>query len=163
MTVVDLYDPDLYVAGPPHELFAQLRRTQPVYFQEMSGEPGYWMVLKHADLVHVAREPQLFSASEGGVMLENLAPEQFRNKRLYKNAELRMLIYDFGKGTTEADDERLAVAPPELRQTSEIAHDLERHLRALLKRQSPHRRKMGSGQLPAHFAQSVVQLLLAQV
>ena len=29
MTVVDLYDPDLYVAGPPHELFAELRRTQP--------------------------------------------------------------------------------------------------------------------------------------
>jgi cytochrome P450 len=81
MSVVDLYDPDLYVAGPPHELFAELRRTQPVYFQEMSAEPGYWMVLKHADLVHVAREPLLFSASEGGVMLENLAPEQLEMMR----------------------------------------------------------------------------------
>ena len=45
---VDLYDPDLYVAAPPHEIFAELRRTDPVHFQEMSGEPGYWMVLKHA-------------------------------------------------------------------------------------------------------------------
>ena len=70
--MLDLYEPDNYVAGPPHELFAELRRTQPVYFQEMQGEPGYWMVLKHADVVHVAREPLLFSASEGGVMLENL-------------------------------------------------------------------------------------------
>jgi cytochrome P450 len=76
MAVVDLYDPDAYVAGPPHEIFAELRRTQPVYFQEMSGEPGYWAVLKHADVVHVAREPLLFSASEGGVMLENLEPAQ---------------------------------------------------------------------------------------
>src|SRR5438045_4065247 len=74
MAVTDLYDPDLYVEGAPHEMFAELRRTQPVYFQEMTGEPGYWAVLKHADVVHVAREPQLFSASEGGVMLENLGP-----------------------------------------------------------------------------------------
>jgi cytochrome P450 len=76
MAVTDLYDPDLYVAGAPHEMFAELRRTQPVYFQEMSGEPGYWAVLKHADVVHVAREPLLFSASDGGVVLENLEPAQ---------------------------------------------------------------------------------------
>ncbi|HEV7526888.1 MAG TPA: cytochrome P450 [Acidimicrobiia bacterium] len=76
MATVDLYDPDTYIAAPPHEMLAELRRTQPVYFQQMAGEPGYWMVLKHADVVHVAREPKLFSASEGGVMLENLAPEQ---------------------------------------------------------------------------------------
>jgi len=81
MTLVDLYDPDLYVAGPPHEVFAELRRTQPVHFQEMTGEPGYWMVLKHGDLVHVAREPRLFSASEGGVMLENLEQGQLEMMR----------------------------------------------------------------------------------
>src|SRR5215472_12260931 len=81
MAVIDLYDPDLYAAGPPHERFAELRRTQPVYFQEMRDEPGYWMVLKHADVVHVAREPNLFSASEGGVVLENLATEQLEMMR----------------------------------------------------------------------------------
>lgn len=74
--IQDLYDPDTYVGAPPHAVLAELRRTQPVYFQEMSGEPGYWMVLKHADVVHVAREPKLFSASEGGVMLENLESAQ---------------------------------------------------------------------------------------
>ncbi len=79
--VIDLYDPDNYVAGPPHEVFAELRRTQPVYFQPMANEPGYWMVLKHADVVHVAREPLLFSASEGGVMLENLEAGQLEMMR----------------------------------------------------------------------------------
>jgi cytochrome P450 len=74
--MLDLYDPDSYVGAPPHAVLAELRRSQPVYFQEMSGEPGYWAVLKHADVVHVAREPNLFSASEGGVMLENLEPAQ---------------------------------------------------------------------------------------
>src|SRR3954465_13152420 len=80
-TTVNIYDPDAYVAAAPHDVFAELRRTQPVYFQEMPGEPGYWAVLKHADVVHVAREPNLFSASEGGVVLEDLAPEQLEMMR----------------------------------------------------------------------------------
>ena len=71
----DLYDPDGYVAGPPHELFARLRREQPVVWQDIADEPGYWAVLRHADLVHVAREPVLFSAATGGVVLEDLPPE----------------------------------------------------------------------------------------
>jgi cytochrome P450 len=78
---VNLYDPDGYVAAPPHEAFAELRRTQPVFFQEMPDEPGYWAVLKHADVVHVAREPNLFSASDGGVVLENLDPAQLEHMR----------------------------------------------------------------------------------
>jgi cytochrome P450 len=79
---IDIYDPDVYATGPPHAGFAELRRTQPVYWQEMSGEPGYWAVLKHADVVRVAKEPNLFSASEGGVVLENLAPQQLEMMRM---------------------------------------------------------------------------------
>lgn len=83
MTVLapDIYSPDAYVAGPPHETFAHLRRTDPVHWQEIPGQGGYWAVLKHADVVHVARNPALFSASEGGVVLEDLAPEQLAMMR----------------------------------------------------------------------------------
>jgi cytochrome P450 len=80
-----LADPDLFVSGAPHELLAELRRTTPVAWQEMDGEPGFWAVLRHADVVHVAREPLLFSASEGGVVLEDLDPaglEMMRNMLL---------------------------------------------------------------------------------
>jgi len=69
---IDIYDPDGYVAGPPHEVFTELRRTHPVYWQDMPDSPGYWAVLRHADVVTVAREPLLFSASTGGVILEDL-------------------------------------------------------------------------------------------
>jgi cytochrome P450 len=79
--MVDLSDPDAFVDAPPHAFLEELRRTQPVYWQDMAGEPGFWAVLKHADVVHVAREPRLFSASEGGVVLENLAPEQLQMMR----------------------------------------------------------------------------------
>jgi cytochrome P450 len=69
---VDLWDPDAFVEAPPFAFLAELRRTEPVYWQDMPTEPGFWAVLLHADLTHVAREPVLFSASEGGVVLENL-------------------------------------------------------------------------------------------
>lgn len=72
VTSIDIYDPDRYVAGVPHDVFDTLRAKSPVYYQEMPGEPGYWAVLNHADVVYVAKHPNLFSASEGGVVLENL-------------------------------------------------------------------------------------------
>ena len=80
-TMVNIYDPDLYVDGPINEIFAELRRTQPVYWQDMPDEPGYWAVLKHADLSEVARKPELYSAEQWGVVLENPAPEQLELSR----------------------------------------------------------------------------------
>jgi len=71
-TTIDLYDPDGYVDGPPHETLERLRRDQPVYRQAMPDGTAYWAVLRHADVVHVARHPQVFSASLGGVVLEDL-------------------------------------------------------------------------------------------
>ncbi len=82
MTVtIDFSDPDTYVAGPPHAEFAALRASNPVFWQEMRGEPGYWAVLRHADVVHVAREPTLFSAERGGVVIEDLDPAQLEMMR----------------------------------------------------------------------------------
>jgi cytochrome P450 len=77
---VDLADPDAFLDGPPHEGLAELRRTDPVHFQEME-DGGFWAILKHADVVKVAKSPGLFSASEGGVVLETLSPEQVQQMR----------------------------------------------------------------------------------
>jgi cytochrome P450 len=78
---VDLYDPDRYVSGPPHELFERLRREQPVYRQAMPDGTAYWAVLRHADVTRVARHPTLFSAERGGVVLEDLGPDQLAMMR----------------------------------------------------------------------------------
>jgi cytochrome P450 len=72
---MDLYDPDGYVSGPPHDEFERLRGEDPVHRQDMPDGTTYWAILRHADVVHVARHPVLFSASTGGVVLEDLAPE----------------------------------------------------------------------------------------
>ena len=69
---VDIYDPDWYVSGDVHGTLADLRAHDPVHWQDMPGEPGYWAVLRHADVVHVARNPEVFSAWRGSVVLEDL-------------------------------------------------------------------------------------------
>jgi cytochrome P450 len=76
-----IFDPDVYVEGPPHEAFAELRRTDPVSWQPLPDGSSCWAVLTHADLAHVAKEPTLFSASTGGVVLEDLEAEQLEMMR----------------------------------------------------------------------------------
>lgn len=74
-------DPDTYVDGPPHERFDEQRRLEPVTWVEMDGEPGYWAVLRHADVVHVAKHSEIYSAAEGGVVVEDLDPVSLENMR----------------------------------------------------------------------------------
>jgi cytochrome P450 len=77
--LIDLADPDLYVEAPPHELFTELRRTSPVYWND--GEERFWAVLTHAGVEEVARDPVTFSSAQGGVVLEDLAPDQLEQMR----------------------------------------------------------------------------------
>jgi cholest-4-en-3-one 26-monooxygenase len=78
---VDIYDPDWYLGDGVHETFAQLRRDDPVHWQDIPGQAGYWAVLRHADLVHVARHPELFSSWQGSVVLEDLDADQLELMR----------------------------------------------------------------------------------
>ena len=80
-TAADIYSPDVYVDGPPHDALSRLRREQPVCWQKVPDQAGYWAVLRHADVVHVARHPELFSATEGGVVLEDLEPASLEAMR----------------------------------------------------------------------------------
>jgi cholest-4-en-3-one 26-monooxygenase len=75
----DLTDPDLNLAGVPHEEFAALRRTAPVFWVEQVPEAragmseasgnGYWAVTKHADVGVVSKNTAVFSSRENGVII----------------------------------------------------------------------------------------------
>ncbi len=78
---VDLASPDTFVNGVPHEAITVLRRTDPVHWQPMEGEPGYWAVLRHADVIEVARHPEIFSSADGGVVVENVPPQTLARVR----------------------------------------------------------------------------------
>lgn len=59
----DLKDPDLYVDHMPYEVFADLRQSNPVYWNPETDGSGFWAVTRHADIVEVSRQPLLFSSA----------------------------------------------------------------------------------------------------
>ena len=64
----DFTDPDLYVHRVPSGEFAELRRTAPVWWNPQrrgaSGfdDEGYWVVTKHADVLEISRNSELYSS-----------------------------------------------------------------------------------------------------
>jgi linalool 8-monooxygenase len=59
----DLKDPDLYQDRAPYDVFARLRRECPVYWNPESDGAGFWALTRHADIVEVSRQPELFSSA----------------------------------------------------------------------------------------------------
>ena len=65
----DFTDPALWASRVPHEEFAALKKTAPVWWNEqrdgISGftDGGYWVVTKHADIREISRNSTLFSSA----------------------------------------------------------------------------------------------------
>jgi cholest-4-en-3-one 26-monooxygenase len=61
----------LWLDGPPHELFAQLRSECPVHWtggiSEYPNEKGYWSVTRAQDIHAVSRDWQTYSSELGGI------------------------------------------------------------------------------------------------
>ena len=62
---------DLWLDGPPHELFAQLRSECPVHWtpriSEYPNEPGFWSVTRAQDIHTVSRDWKTYSSELGGI------------------------------------------------------------------------------------------------
>ena len=78
---VALWDPDWFLGDDVHRTFAELRCTDPVHWQDMPGEAGFWAVLRYADAVEVARQPERYSSWRGGIMLEDVDAERLELTR----------------------------------------------------------------------------------
>jgi len=72
---IDVYDPDAYTRGIPHQQFAWLRANDPVHWHEHPAGHGYWVVSRHADVLQVSRDFKTFSAERGFVMVDDLPPD----------------------------------------------------------------------------------------
>src|SRR5207302_2769635 len=66
LSEVDVYNPDNFVHGVPHEMFATLRREAPVYQHPLPDGKSFWCVTRHDDLVAVNRDSKTFSSWLGG-------------------------------------------------------------------------------------------------
>ena len=74
-TSFDLYNPETYVQGIPHDAFAMLRRESPAYRQDEPDGPGYWALVRYEDVVTVSTDNTLFSSSRGGTNIEDMPPD----------------------------------------------------------------------------------------
>jgi cholest-4-en-3-one 26-monooxygenase len=79
---IDLFDPDVYAGGPPHETFALLRREAPVHHHPRSGAPPFWAVTRYRDVVAVSRDWATFSSERQGSLLREPPEETLEFLRL---------------------------------------------------------------------------------
>lgn len=84
----DLFDPARYEAGVPLEALARLRRAAPVVWIDepatagSPGGPGFWLVLRHAEVQTVLSTPAVYSSWLGGTQTRDPAtPEALRYVR----------------------------------------------------------------------------------
>jgi cholest-4-en-3-one 26-monooxygenase len=70
---VELTDRELWLDGPPHEAFKQMRGGCPIHwtesFEEFPEEPGFWSVTTAEDVHTVSRDWQTYSSERGGVLV----------------------------------------------------------------------------------------------
>jgi cytochrome P450 len=74
-----IFNPDTYVRGVPYDALARLRARSPVVWvseppiDPWPGGPGFWAVLRHADVRQVLRSPRLFSSHLGATQIRDPA------------------------------------------------------------------------------------------
>jgi cytochrome P450 len=78
---VDLADHDNFVERVPHEMFAVLRREDPVHWQREPDGPGFWCVTRYDDISAVHRDWETFSSEIGGTSLEDLQPDEIEARK----------------------------------------------------------------------------------
>jgi cholest-4-en-3-one 26-monooxygenase len=70
----DFTDPDIYAERLPVEELAELRRVQPVWWNEQPldqggfGDGGYWVVTKHKDVRDASLRSDVFSSAEKSIV-----------------------------------------------------------------------------------------------
>ncbi len=61
-----LIDPEGYSKqGYPHDEWTQLRRESPVQFFDVPGWPSFWAITKHADILEISKQPDIFLNAPG--------------------------------------------------------------------------------------------------
>ncbi|QUR68355.1 cytochrome P450 [Mycobacterium spongiae] len=86
---IDLSDPGAFAQGFPHDYFDMLRAQDPVSWNESRfvspdhdvEQRGFYSVTRHADVVAVSRNPEVFSSAKGGVQILDRDEEGLQHVR----------------------------------------------------------------------------------
>ena len=99
LDAVELFDPDAYANGVPHETFALLRREAPVYRHQQPGATPFWAITRYHDVVAASRDFASFSSERRGALLREPPEEALEVQRLMmlnmdppRHTKLRALV-----------------------------------------------------------------------
>jgi len=75
----DLITPKNYgVAGQPHAIWTQLRKEAPTYRCESDEFEPFYCITRHADIMEISNQPEIFSNREGPMLLNH---EQLKRQK----------------------------------------------------------------------------------
>jgi cytochrome P450 len=64
-SAIDLMDLTPFIDGTENDVFAQLRATEPLHWNEESDGPGFWSVTRYDDVIEVIDDPVTFINGDG--------------------------------------------------------------------------------------------------
>ena len=74
---VELFNPDVFAAGPPLAGYAALREISPVAWNaEPGNRPGFWSITRYDDVMRVNADHETFSSQRGGHMMHHEKSDQ---------------------------------------------------------------------------------------
>ncbi|MBC6408233.1 MAG: cytochrome P450 [Rhodobacteraceae bacterium] len=82
----DLTSHDTFVAGPPHNTFARLRREDPLHWTEYADGEDFWSVTRHADIAKMNKNTQVFSSARG-IRIEDQSYEEYLARRTFQETD----------------------------------------------------------------------------
>ncbi|MEX2237805.1 MAG: cytochrome P450 [Dehalococcoidia bacterium] len=67
LDTINLNEPAIFAAAPPHDQWKLLREQAPVFWHEpwVKDLGGYWCITKYEDIIRISRDPATFISSRG--------------------------------------------------------------------------------------------------
>jgi cytochrome P450 len=95
--------------GVPHELWTTLRNESPLHWYAQPGHTPFWAVTKHADIMEISAQPDIFSSEAGGIIALN-------------DQQIKSYLETGGTGTQLGDMRTIiTMDPPEHRKYRKVA------------------------------------------
>ncbi|NRB30839.1 MAG: cytochrome P450 [Rhizobiaceae bacterium] len=82
----DLTSHDTFVEGPPHNTFARLRKDDPLHWTSWQGGEDFWSVTRHADILELNRNTEVFSSARG-IRMEDQTYEEYMARRTFQETD----------------------------------------------------------------------------
>ncbi|GAB3499154.1 cytochrome P450 [Amycolatopsis cihanbeyliensis] len=119
---INLVDPSTYIDNDMTEYWRRLRSEFPVHWHPpVDGNPGFWVISKHADVMSVYRDDKNFTSEKGNVLVTLLAGSD--------SAAGQMLAVTDGKRHKDLRNVMLkAFSPRALKRVSEWVRENTREL-----------------------------------